>query len=50
MNLQKKKNKKKNTHEIRQGSPDKGETAVHCCHCQSDLVVRMRKVLAIRRS
>ena len=33
MNLQKK-NKKKNTHEIRQGSPDKGETAVHGCHCR----------------
>ena len=31
-------------------NPNKGETAVHGCHCQGDLVVRMRKVLAIRRS
>ena len=27
-------------------SPNKGETAVHGCHCTGDLAVRMRKVLA----
>ena len=27
--------------------PDKGETAVHGFHCRGDMVVRMRKVLAI---
>ena len=27
--------------------PDKGKTAVHGCHCRSDMVLRMRKVLAI---
>ena len=26
-------------------SPNKDETAVHGCHCQGDLAVRMRKVL-----
>ena len=26
--------------------PNKGETAVHGCHCSGDLAVRMRKVLA----
>ena len=26
-------------------SPDKDETAVHGCHCQGDMAVRMRKVL-----
>ena len=26
--------------------PNKAETAVHGCHCQSDMAVRMRKVLA----
>ena len=31
-------------------SPNKGETAVHGCHCPDDVVVRMRKVLAIPRS
>ena len=31
-------------------SPDKGETAFHSCHCWGDMVVRMRKVLAIPRS
>ena len=25
-------------------SPNKGETAVHGCHCRGDMVVRMRKV------
>ena len=30
--------------------PNKGETAVHGCHCPDDMVVRMRKVLAIPRS
>ena len=28
-------------------SPNKGQTTVHCCHCRGDIVVRMRKVLAI---
>ena len=28
-------------------SPNKGETAVHGCHCRGDMVVPMRKVLAI---
>jgi len=27
-------------------SPSKGETAVHVCHCPSDVTVRMREVLA----
>ena len=27
-------------------SPNKGETAVHGCHCPGDMAVRMRKVLA----
>ena len=27
--------------------PNKAETAVHGCHCSSDMAVRMRKVLAI---
>ena len=27
-------------------SPNKGETAVHGCHCQCDTAVRMREVLA----
>ncbi|CAH3023967.1 unnamed protein product [Porites evermanni] len=31
-------------------SPNKGETAVHGCHCRGDMVVLMRKVLAITRS
>ena len=31
-------------------SSNKGETAVHGCHCPGDMVVRMRKVLAIPRS
>ena len=31
-------------------SPNKDETAVHGCHCQGDMAVRMRKVLAISRS
>ena len=26
--------------------PNKAETAVHGCHCQGDMAVRMRKVLA----
>ena len=26
-------------------SPNKDETAVHGCHCQGDMAVRMRKVL-----
>ena len=26
-------------------SPNKGETAVHGCHCQGDMTVRMRQVL-----
>ena len=26
--------------------PNKAETAVHGCHCPSDMAVRMRKVLA----
>ena len=26
-------------------SPKKDETAVHGCHCQGDMAVRMRKVL-----
>ena len=30
-------------------SPNKGETAVHGCHCPGDMVVRMRKILAIPR-
>ena len=29
-------------------SPNKGETAVHGCHCRGDMVVSMRKVMAIR--
>ena len=28
---------------------DKGETAVHGCHCPGDMVVHMRTVLAIPR-
>ena len=28
-------------------SPNKDEITVHGCHCQGDMVVRMRKVLAI---
>ena len=28
-------------------SPNKGEVTVHGCHCRGDMVVRMRKVLAI---
>ena len=28
-------------------SPNKGKTAVHGCHSTGDMVVRMRKVLAI---
>ena len=31
-------------------SPNKGETAVHGCHCPGDMAVRMRKVMAIPRS
>ena len=31
-------------------SPNKGETAVYGRHCRSDMVVRMRKLLAIPRS
>ena len=31
-------------------SPNKGETAVQDCHCPGDMVVGMRKVLAIPRS
>ena len=31
-------------------SPNKGETAVYGCYCPGDIVVRMRKVLAIPRS
>ena len=31
-------------------SSNKGETAVHGCHCQGHMVVCMRKVLAIPRS
>ena len=31
-------------------SPYNGETAVHGCHCLGDMVVRMRKVLAIPRT
>ena len=31
-------------------SSNRGETAVHGCHCQGDMVVCMRKVLAIPRS
>ena len=27
-------------------SPNKGETAVHCCHCPGDMAVRVREVLA----
>ena len=27
-------------------SPNKGETAVHDCHCPGDMAVRMREVLA----
>ena len=27
-------------------SPNKGETAVHGCHCPGDMAVRMREVLA----
>ena len=27
-------------------SPNKGETAVHDCHCQGDVAVRVREVLA----
>ena len=30
-------------------SPNKDETAVHDCHCQGDMAVRMRKLLAIPR-
>ena len=28
-------------------SPNKGETAVHGCHCPGDMAVLMRKVMAI---
>ena len=28
-------------------SPNKGETAVHDCHCPGDVAVRMREVLAM---
>ena len=28
-------------------SPNKGETAVHGCHCRGDMVVHMHKVLAM---
>ena len=38
------------THVHNQDSGVKDETAVHGCHCQGDMVVRMRKVLAIQRS
>ena len=31
-------------------SPNKGETAVYGCHCQGDMVLRMRKVIGIPRS
>ena len=31
-------------------SPNKGETAVHGCQCTGDMVVRMRKVVAVLRS
>ena len=31
-------------------SPNEGETTAHCCYCRGDIVVRMRKVLAIRWS
>ena len=31
-------------------SPNKGETAVHGCHCRGDMAVRMRKALAVPRS
>ena len=31
-------------------SPNKGEIAVHGCHCPGDMVVRMRKVMTIPRS
>ena len=27
-------------------SPNKGETALHGCHCLGDMAVRMREVLA----
>ena len=40
----------KHTYKAKLMSPNKGETAVHGCHCPGDLVVRMRKVLAIPRS
>ena len=30
--------------------PNKGETAVHGCHYLGDMVMRMRKVLAIPRT
>ena len=30
-------------------SPNQNKTAVHSCHCRGDMVVRMRKVLAILR-
>ena len=30
-------------------SSNKDETAVHGCHCRSDVAVRMRKVLTIPR-
>ena len=30
--------------------PNKGETGVHGCHCWGDMVLRMRKVMAIPRS
>ena len=29
-------------------SPNKGEKAVHGCHCRGDMVVSMRKVMTIR--
>ena len=28
-------------------SPNKGETAVHGCHCPGDMAVRMREVVSI---
>ena len=31
-------------------SPNKGETAVHGCHCRGDMVLRLFKVMAIPRS
>ena len=31
-------------------SPNKGETAVHGCHCRGNMVLRMLKVMGIPRS